>query len=566
MKALDTKVKTLTNKIDELIGSTAFKVSRAEKNLALEKLSLLEYQYQNSKKEPAIARMIGNHQLAERVRLDASLHRFNALQNEIAELVEEREMILTEEDIKRGRYIENDTETLGNCVRTASFESGTKEWMEARQPGIGGSDVGKILGLTSSPYEDKREILISKIIPITAKELENQNQLGTAAARGNSWEEAILRQFSKNHPELVVGHCKDSFVSKEHSYQLANVDGLLKRQGEKDWSGILEIKTSTRPQDWVNGIPLHYLAQGLWYLNAFGFEFGHFGVIIDSIEYREYYFDTSNLLPVKVKGKIEMMTIEDARPLIEEFQQEADEARARLSAGETIEEVLIKRPIQRGTPKSVTPSRIKHVNAFRQDTAANALKRDDTEELLELYKSASRKDWDKNFVVLDLETTRFSPRSGYIIEFGATERDKYGNEVSRIDELFGIPEESLEFHGTGSVEIHNISVEDIKGKPLFTDNADRILDMLKDKVLIAHNATFEKMWLSQHLPGFAELDIPVIDTMVLSTIFFPELHDSRLETLCGELGVPYTNGHRAFHDAEVTADAFFAFVDAYLAD
>lgn len=557
----------LTEEIDSIIKSDEFKISRAEKNISLEKLALLEKRYKKAKKdkEPgAVVRMIGSHQLKERALLDNSLNRFDILQNRIADFVERRESILTAEDKAQGRFIENNTEVLGNCVRTASYESGTKEWLEQRQPGIGGSDFGKILGLSGDPYEDRREILLSKITPITAKELAQQNVEGSAAARGNSWEESILRTFAENHEELIVGHCKDSFVSTAHAYQFANVDGLIKVKGEKAWSGILEIKTSTRPMDWQDGIPLHYLAQGLWYLNAFGFDYGYFGVIIDSVEYREYYFDTTFLLPVKVKGQTVMMTVEDARPLVEEFQEEANALRARVAEGEKLEDVLIKRPIKRGAPKSVTPARIKHLNAFRQDTVGDSLAKGETDKLMELYQNVNRAQWTKNFVALDLETTRFSARSGYIIELGATERDAYGNEVSRWDELYGLPAESATAHGTGSFEIHGISLEDIHDKPLFEEDAERILHMLKNKVLIAHNATFEKMWLSQHLPGFAELDIPIIDTMVLSTLFFPGLVDSRLETLCGELDVPYTNGHRAFHDAEVTADAFFAFAKRYV--
>lgn len=563
-------VATLTKRIDEITESNEFKVSRMEKNLALEKLAFLEEQYQKAKtdKQPRVVRrLIGAHQLKENNTLGRALHQFNTLQNEIADLVEEREAILTEQDQESGKHVENTTDTLGNTFRTASYESGTKEWLEQRQPGLGGSDIGKILGLTNSPYEDKREILISKVTPITEKELAEQNVEGSAAARGNSWEEAILRQFAENHPEFVVGHCKDSFQSNSYDYQLANVDGLLKPVGTKNWNGILEIKTSTRPLDWENGIPLGYLAQGLWYLDAFGFDFGYVGVIIDSTEYREYYFDKNTRLPVPVKGMIEMMTIAETRPILEKFVAQADEARKLVAEGSTVEDALSSgRTVHRGTPKSVTEARIKQVNAFRQDNLADELGKKDTDRLMELYNTVDVSQWDKNFVVLDLETTRFSPRTGHIIELGATERNAQGEEVSRFDELYSVPAEIQDSHGTGAVNIHGIVPEDLVGKPEFAEDAEKILNMLKGKILIAHNATFEVMWLSQHVPGFIEADIQVVDTMHLSTILFPELEDSRLQTLCEALDVPYTNGHRAFHDAEVTAEAFFALMKRFEKD
>ena len=36
-----------------------------------------------------------------------------------------------------------------------------------------------------------------------------------------------------------------------------------------------------------------------------------------------------------------------------------------------------------------------------------------------------------------------------------------------------------------------------------------------------------------------------------------DLPNHKLETICGQVGVPYTDGHRATHDAEVTGQAFF---------
>lgn len=45
-------------------------------------------------------------------------------------------------------------------------------------------------------------------------------------------------------------------------------DGLVMRKGKP--YAVIECKTSSRPQDWVDGVPLHYLYQGLLYAHLLG--------------------------------------------------------------------------------------------------------------------------------------------------------------------------------------------------------------------------------------------------------------------------------------------------------
>jgi DNA polymerase III epsilon subunit-like protein len=74
-------------------------------------------------------------------------------------------------------------------------------------------------------------------------------------------------------------------------------------------------------------------------------------------------------------------------------------------------------------------------------------------------------------------------------------------------------------------------------------------------VLEAHNAPFETARLSLHLDDFIEMDMPVVDSMKLSKMFVPETDDNKLETLVTHFGIPYDNGHRALHDAQVASAA-----------
>lgn len=560
-------VAELTAQIEEITQSESFTKLRHSKNHTQTALNAIELAYTEAKRtgNPEVIYRTGQKLLFTNNNHERSLIEFNIIQDRIAALVEERENLLTAEDQANGTYVLVDQDRLGTARRVASYESGTREWLEQRQGGMGGSDVGKALEL-SEEYgrSDARELFLHKISPITDESVALQDVEGTAAARGNSWEEAIVRRFAENHPEFIVGHCKDSWENVDRPYQKANVDGLLRTREDIDWTGALEIKTSTRPQDWDNGaVPLGYIAQGLWYLDCFGFDFFYVAVIIDSVEYREFRFEKSQTIPVRVGKEIQHLTIEEARPLVEEFYGRVEQARKEIEKGAAPEELVPTRgvPIQRGTPRSVTASRVAHLNAFRQDTVGEALTSDQADTLMALYENVDPALWGKNIVAIDLETTRLSPRKGHIIELGLTERDHRGNEVACLDILCGIPEPIIETHGTGAVEVHGITVDDVRTKPTFDRVASVILERLQGRVILAHNASFEKNWLSQHIPGFVEADIPFIDTMQLATLFMPELPNSQLNTVCDALGVPYTNGHRAFHDAEVTAEAFFAMIE-----
>lgn len=169
-------------------------------------------------------------------------------------------------------------------------------------------------------------------------------------------------------------------------------------------------------------------------------------------------------------------------------------------------------------------------------------------------------------VSIDLETAGpagkegFDPVNGSIIEVGLIEYDLDGNEVDRYEQLVAPACEVAAVCGTGAVEIHQITLEDVADAPDWDTVAPVVADRLKGRVLLAQNARFEQTWLEHHLGTQAqEFDRwgPTVDTMCLAKQHLT-LANHRLSTICETLGVDYTNGHRAMHDANVAAQAFFA--------
>lgn len=173
----------------------------------------------------------------------------------------------------------------------------------------------------------------------------------------------------------------------------------------------------------------------------------------------------------------------------------------------------------------------------------------------------------RNIVSVDIETAGptgregFVPSNGRIIEVGIVEYTPAGVEISRKEWLIRPEDDFLAKYGTGAIEVHGISVEDLEGKPAFAEVAGEILEALRGRKLLAQNANFERSWFHTHLNGFTALDMPTVDTLEFAEKFLPGTVNNKLETICGEVGVEYTNGHRALHDALVTGKAYFAILE-----
>lgn len=170
----------------------------------------------------------------------------------------------------------------------------------------------------------------------------------------------------------------------------------------------------------------------------------------------------------------------------------------------------------------------------------------------------------RNVVSVDIETAGpegrdgFVPKNGRIIEVGMVEYTPAGEEVDRWEILIRPEDEFLEKFGTGAIDIHQISVADLDGKQSWEQVQAEVYKRLAGRKLLAQNAKFERSWFHEWLEGFTELNMDTMDTMEFAEKMLPETENNQLATICAAVGVSYTNGHRALHDALVTGDAYFA--------
>ena len=162
---------------------------------------------------------------------------------------------------------------------------------------------------------------------------------------------------------------------------------------------------------------------------------------------------------------------------------------------------------------------------------------------------------DLEYVVFDLETTGLSTRYDHIIEFGAVIM-KRGMEIKRVDILIKPPVALSTF----TKNLTHITEDDLKNAKSFAEVKDEILDLIKGRVLVAHNASFDYGFLNAELNrlGLPALDNPVIDSLDLSKNLLKSRRAYRLGNVCRAYNVEYDEevAHRADYDASVLASVF----------
>jgi DNA polymerase III epsilon subunit-like protein len=184
----------------------------------------------------------------------------------------------------------------------------------------------------------------------------------------------------------------------------------------------------------------------------------------------------------------------------------------------------------------------------------------------ELYPATHKPE---RYVALDLETTGLSARDCHIIEIGFVEYDGKGKEIGRWGQLVSPPPEEDGSFSTGNEivrGVHGIEPKDVIGKPRFEEVMEEVNSRLAGATIIGHNLGFDTKHLKASLRKYAgdrpEMANPTwlgeVDTLFHASRHIEGLENNKLATVSGSLGIPYTNGHRAEHDAAVSGEVFFA--------
>lgn len=161
----------------------------------------------------------------------------------------------------------------------------------------------------------------------------------------------------------------------------------------------------------------------------------------------------------------------------------------------------------------------------------------------------------REFVVLDLETTGFSPlKGGRIIEIAAVKIID-GKIVDKRSQLIN-PEIKIPKKIT---ELTGIDDEMVKGKPTYREVLPNFYKFVENAVIVAHNARFD--WDTFLLHYLDKVGISpnnyVVDTLSLSKKYLKNTDNKyKLGYLCEKVNIPLKDAHRALDDAYATAELF----------
>ena len=165
----------------------------------------------------------------------------------------------------------------------------------------------------------------------------------------------------------------------------------------------------------------------------------------------------------------------------------------------------------------------------------------------------------ETFVVIDIETSGLSPKvGGEIIEVAAVKVNR-GRIVDEKATLIN-PKNRIYAKTT---QITGITNEDLKGKPVIEDVIPGLVRFIGDSPIVAHNATFEKLFLTDSFnkQGFAPTN-DWLCTMKMFRHLYPERKKlgvgAKLSDLVEHYNVelPKEEAHRALADTLATAKAF----------
>lgn len=157
--------------------------------------------------------------------------------------------------------------------------------------------------------------------------------------------------------------------------------------------------------------------------------------------------------------------------------------------------------------------------------------------------------WDIDYVIVDFETTGSLPSIDSILEVGAVVFSK-----GRIVDSFS----SLVYPGRSIPPfitfLTGITQEMIKTAPLPSEIIPKLMEFIKGKVFVAHNAKFDLGFLNSQL---MKLGMPPYDGDVLCTLQLArrllKLPRRGLDSLIEYFGINISHRHRALYDAEATA-------------
>lgn len=156
------------------------------------------------------------------------------------------------------------------------------------------------------------------------------------------------------------------------------------------------------------------------------------------------------------------------------------------------------------------------------------------------------------YAIVDIETTGGNARGSRITEIAIIIHN--GTEIIERYETLVNPQKEIPIPIFALTGINN---EMVKNAPLFDDISERVLELLSDRIFVAHNVNFDYSFVRHELEasGF-KWTARKLCTVRAARKIKPGLASYSLGRLCKSLEIPLENRHRAGGDADATAILF----------
>ena len=151
---------------------------------------------------------------------------------------------------------------------------------QERMSGIGSADAPVILGI--SGFKTPMELWLEKTGQRAPEDLSDND----AVHWGEKLEDVIAQEFAERHPGLTVRRHRRVIRSRRHPFALAHLD-----RATRNAEGImapLEIKTSSKWDDWKEGVPVYYLPQVQHQMLVTNAPYAYVAVLVNGRYWKEY--------------------------------------------------------------------------------------------------------------------------------------------------------------------------------------------------------------------------------------------------------------------------------------
>ena len=158
-----------------------------------------------------------------------------------------------------------------------------------------------------------------------------------------------------------------------------------------------------------------------------------------------------------------------------------------------------------------------------------------------------------DYVLVDIETTGFSPVKDDIIEIGAI-RVENNQIIQKYNQLIKINKNLEPF----TTRLTGITDEMLQTGKKISDVLKEFISFTGKDIIIGHNVTFDLGFLSYNCKKYLNYNLnnDYVDTLCIARKLVPNSINYKLGTLANLFNVSYKGAHRGLKDVEITYEVY----------